>query len=100
MLKAGGRGLRDETLRRHTVMAQCRSKTNLAAPTLLEAETMTDKEETEKSRAHWRALFEGIVGRKPKTDQELDEWLASPDGKTATIFEPTSATRWGKVGRS
>ena len=35
-------------------------------------------------------LFEGAKGRRPKTDQELNEWLASPEGKAATAFESTS----------
>jgi hypothetical protein len=45
-------------------------------------------------------LFEGAKGRRPKTDQELDEWLASPEGKAATAFEVTSVSRWGEAGRS
>jgi hypothetical protein len=45
-------------------------------------------------------LFEGAKGRPPKTDQELDEWLASPEGKAATAFEVTSVSRWGEAGRS
>jgi hypothetical protein len=45
-------------------------------------------------------LFEGAKGRPPKTDQELDEWLASPEGKTATAFEVTSLSRWGETGRA
>jgi hypothetical protein len=65
----------------------------------METEAMNDKEEAQKTRAHWRVLFEGVKGRKPNTDQELDAWLASPEGKTATTFEPASASRWGE-GRS
>jgi hypothetical protein len=45
-------------------------------------------------------LFEGIKGRRPKSDQELNEWLASPEGKAAMLFEPTSLSRWGDAGRS
>jgi hypothetical protein len=45
-------------------------------------------------------LFEGAKGRLPKTDQELDEWLASPEGKAAMAFEVTSVSRWGEAGRS
>jgi hypothetical protein len=45
-------------------------------------------------------IFEGINGRRPKSDQELNEWLASPDGKAAMAFEPTSLSRWGETGRS
>jgi len=45
-------------------------------------------------------IFEGIKGRRPKSDQELNEWLASPEGKAAMAFEPTSLSRWGETGRS
>jgi hypothetical protein len=45
-------------------------------------------------------LFEGAKGHPPKTDHELDEWLVSPEGKTATAFEVTSLSRWGETGRS
>jgi CRP/FNR family nitrogen fixation transcriptional regulator len=39
-------------------------------------------------------FFEGIKGRRPKTDQELNEWIISPEGKAATLFELTSGSRW------
>ena len=45
-------------------------------------------------------LFEGAKGRQPKTDPELNEWLAAPEGKAATAFESTSLSRWGESGRS
>jgi hypothetical protein len=61
---------------------------------------MSDDDEALKARAHLVALFEGATGRRPKTDKELDEWLASPEGKTATMFEPTSLSRWGETGRA
>jgi CRP/FNR family transcriptional regulator, nitrogen fixation regulation protein len=35
-------------------------------------------------------LFEGAKGRRPETDQELGQWLASPEGKAATAFELAS----------
>ncbi len=47
-----------------------------------------------------RDVFEGIKGRAPNTDRELEEWLASDEGKAAMIFEGTSASRWGEIGRS
>jgi hypothetical protein len=47
-----------------------------------------------------RAIFEGVKGRLPKTDQELREWLGSDEGKAAMTFEATPASRWGEVGRS
>jgi len=45
-------------------------------------------------------IFEGIKGRRPKSDEELNEWLASPEGKAAMMFEQTSLDRWGETGRS
>jgi hypothetical protein len=45
-------------------------------------------------------IFEGINGRRPKSDEELNEWLASPEGKAAMAFEQTSLDRWGETGRS
>jgi CRP/FNR family transcriptional regulator, nitrogen fixation regulation protein len=36
-------------------------------------------------------LFEGVKGRRPKTEQELDCWLASSEGKAATLFELMAA---------
>jgi hypothetical protein len=61
---------------------------------------MSDKKEAEQAGPHLLLLFEGAMGRRPRTDQELSEWLASPEGKTATLFELTSLARWGDVGRS
>jgi hypothetical protein len=61
---------------------------------------MSDKKEAKKAEAPTpREIFEGTKGRSPNTDQELEEWLASDEGKVAMMFEPTSATRWGG-GRS
>ena len=60
---------------------------------------MSEKEERDKDQ-RLLDLFEGAKGRRPKTDQELDEWLASPEGKAATAFELTSASPWGDTGRS
>ena len=45
-------------------------------------------------------VFEGMKGRQPKSDRELNEWLATDEGKEATIFEPAAASRWGEIGRS
>ena len=47
-----------------------------------------------------RDAFEGMKGRQPASDQELNEWLASSEGKEATMFESVSASRWGETGRS
>jgi hypothetical protein len=59
---------------------------------------MTDKQQAEKAQA-W-LLFEGLKGRLPKTDRELEEWLATPEGKMATAFELTSLSPWGEKGRA
>ena len=60
-----------------------------------------EKEQAEKTQAQiLRDVFEGMKGRQPRSDQELNDWLASPEGKQATIFEPASLSRWGETGRS
>jgi len=61
---------------------------------------MSDKEAEKAQAKMLRDIFEGIKGRPPKSDQELKEWLATDEGKEATIFEPTSLSRWGELGRS
>ena len=45
-------------------------------------------------------LFEGVNGRRPKTEKELQEWLVSPEGKAAMLFNLTSLSRWGEMARS
>jgi CRP/FNR family transcriptional regulator, nitrogen fixation regulation protein len=44
--------------------------------------------------------FEGVKGRRPKTEGELQEWLVSLEGKAATLFKLTSLSRWGEIARS
>jgi hypothetical protein len=62
---------------------------------------MTDQEEEKRAQAQrLLELFEGAKGRRPETDQELKDWLASPEGKAATAFELTSLSPWGETGRS
>lgn len=62
---------------------------------------MSTKDEAEKAQAQMlRDIFEGIKGRPPKSDQELNEWLATDEGKQATIFESAAVARWGEIGRS
>jgi CRP/FNR family nitrogen fixation transcriptional regulator len=39
-------------------------------------------------------LFEGVNGRRPETEMELQEWLVSPEGKAATLFSFTPLSRW------
>jgi DNA-binding MarR family transcriptional regulator len=45
-------------------------------------------------------LFEGVKGRRPKTEEELHEWFASPEGKAATLFNLTPLSRWDERARS
>jgi CRP/FNR family transcriptional regulator, nitrogen fixation regulation protein len=45
-------------------------------------------------------LFEGVNGRRPKTEEELQQWFASLEGKAATLFKVTSLSRWGDRARS
>ena len=60
-----------------------------------------EKEKAEKTQVQiLRDVFEGMKGRQPRSDQELNDWLASSEGKQATMFEPTSLSRWGETGRS
>jgi hypothetical protein len=68
-----------------------------------EYQAMSDKEKEELEKVQaptLQDLFEGVKGRRPKSLDELNEWLATDEGKEATIFESTSASRWGEVGRS
>jgi hypothetical protein len=60
-----------------------------------------EKEKAEKTQAKiLRDAFEGMKGRQPGSDKELNEWLASDEGKLATMFEPSPLSRWGEIGRS
>jgi len=62
---------------------------------------MSEKEKAAKSEIQiLRDAFEGMKGRQPKSDQELTEWLATDEGKQATMFEPTLASRWGEIGHA
>ena len=62
---------------------------------------MSEQKKSEKTQAQiLRETFEGMKGRQPKSDQELKEWLATDEGKEATIFEATSLSPWGDKGRS
>ena len=47
-----------------------------------------------------RDAFEGLKGRQPKSEQELKQWLATDEGKAATMFESTSFSRFGDTGRA
>ena len=47
-----------------------------------------------------RDIFEAVKGRQPKTEQELDDWLTSLEGRAATLFDLTSLSYWGERARS
>ena len=62
---------------------------------------MKEKAKLEKIQAQiQRDAFEGMKGRQPKSDQELKEWLATDEGKQATMFESTSFSRFGDTGHA
>jgi hypothetical protein len=41
-----------------------------------------------------------MKGRQPESDQELKEWLATDEGKEATMFVSTSFSRFGDTGHA
>ena len=61
---------------------------------------MSENEKQKDQRDLQRDAFEGLKGRQPQSDRELNDWLATDEGKLATMFAPASASRWGEVGRS
>jgi len=62
---------------------------------------MSEKETAAKSEIQiLRDAFEGLKGRQPKSEQELKQWLATDEGKAATMFESTSFSRFGDTGRA
>jgi len=63
--------------------------------------TMSEQKKSEKTQAELqRDIFEGLNGRQPKSDQELSEWLATDEGKNATMFMVTGFLLWGDRARS
>ena len=61
---------------------------------------MSDKDAEKAEAPKPPDIFKAIKGRPPETDRELEEWLASEEGKAATVFEPApGVNRWGD-GRS
>jgi hypothetical protein len=65
------------------------------------AVAMSDEKKAEKTQVQILSdAFEGMNGRRPKSDKELNEWLATDEGRQATIFEPTSISRWGEIGHA
>jgi len=67
---------------------------------LTELIAMSEKEKVKSEIQILRDTFEGMKGRQPKSDQELKEWLATDEGKEATMFESTSFSRFGQTGNS
>jgi hypothetical protein len=62
---------------------------------------MSEKEKAAKNEIQiLRDAFEGMKGRQPKSEQELKEWLATDEGKSATMFEATSFSRFGDTGHA
>ena len=62
---------------------------------------MSEKQKAAKSEIQiLRDVFEGMKGRQPRSDQELRDWLATDEGKQATMFEATSFSRFGETGHA
>lgn len=62
---------------------------------------MSDKEKAPKTGAEFlRDAFEGMKGRRPTSDDELNRWLATDEGKMATVFDDTTLSPWGERGRA
>ena len=60
---------------------------------------MSEQEKSEKTQAQiLRDAFEGMKGRQPKSDQELEEWLATDEGKEATMFSSRLFRASAKLG--
>jgi len=61
----------------------------------------TGQEKSPKTEAQiLRDAFEGMKGRQPTSDRELNQWLATDEGKEAIAFESTTVSTWGERGRS
>jgi hypothetical protein len=76
-------------------------KKRFSRKSVLRAVATSEKERAEVPQALTpHDIFEGIKGRRPKSLEELGEWLGTSEGKAAMVFEPTSISRWGETGRS
>ena len=77
------------------------TKGNKAYSQKMRSVAVSEEKKAEKTQAQILSdVFEGMKGRQPKSNQELNEWLATDEGKQATMFETTSISRWGEVGHS
>ena len=62
---------------------------------------MNEKETAAKTRTQFlRDAFEGMKGRQPMSDDELNQWLATDEGKAATVFDDTTLSPWGDAYQS
>jgi hypothetical protein len=62
---------------------------------------MSENEKGAKTQTQFlRDAFEGVKGRQPTSDDELNQWLATEEGKVATLFDDTTLSPWGERGRS
>jgi hypothetical protein len=62
---------------------------------------MSEQKKPEKTQAELqRDVFQALNGRQPKSDQELSEWVATDEGKKATMFMVTEVSFWGDRARS
>jgi hypothetical protein len=54
-----------------------------------------------KTRAQFlRDAFEGLRGRQPVSEAELNQWLDTEEGRIATLFDDTTLSLRGEMGRS
>jgi hypothetical protein len=68
---------------------------------LMGAFNMSEKEKAAKTRDQFlRDAFEGMKGRQPGSDNELNQWLSTDEGKMATLFDDTTLSPLGERGRS
>ena len=59
---------------------------------------MSEQKNPEKTPAEvQRNVFQALNGRQPKSDQELNEWLATDEGKEA---EASLISRFAEIGQS
>jgi len=62
---------------------------------------MTEEKKAPKTEAEFlRDAFEGIMGRQPTSDDELNRWLATDEGRMATVFDNTTLSPFGERGRA
>jgi hypothetical protein len=58
---------------------------------------MSEKEKGTKTRAQFPRVFEGMKGRQPTSENELNQWLATDEGKMATMFDDTNPFALGRA---